>query len=156
MRAWTIPCLAALLAATTAPGLQAQSDKEAALAVVKQVFDGMRARDTVLMRSLFAPGGRLIAIGSRDGSPPTMQALDPGVWLAGVARGTGPGPDERTFDPIIQIDDNIAQVWTYYELWVGSRLNHCGYDAFFLVKLGNEWKIGQVADTRRTACTPRS
>jgi len=151
-----IPCLAGLLVASTAPAVRAQSDKDAALAVVKKVFDGMRARDTALMRSLFAPGGRLIGIGSRDGGPPTMQALEPSVWLNGVARGTGPGPDERIFDPAIQIDDNIAQVWTYYELWVGTRLNHCGYDAFFLVKLGDEWKIGQVADTRRTDCTPRS
>jgi len=151
-----IPCLTALLVTARAPAARAQSDKEAALAVVNKVFDGMRARDTALMRSLFAPGGRLIAIGSRDGSPPTMQALDPGVWLAGVARGTGPGPDERIFDPAIQLDDDIAQVWAYYELWLGPRLSHCGYDAFFLVKLGGDWKIGQVADTRRTDCTPRS
>ena len=155
MRTWMIPCLTALLVTASAPAARAQSDKEAALAVVTKVFDGMRARDTALMRSLFAPGGRLIAIDESSGAP-TMKGLEPEVWLAGVARGTGPGPDERIFDPAIQIDDNIAQVWAYYELWVGTRLNHCGYDAFFLVKLGSDWKIGQVADTRRTSCTPRS
>lgn len=155
MRRWMIPCLAGLWLTAVASPVRAQSDEAAALAVVKKVFDGMRARDTALMRSLFAPGGRLIAIDDRSGTP-TMRALEPDVWLSGVARGTGPGPDERIFDPVVQVDDNIAQVWTYYELWVGPRLNHCGYDAFFLVKLGTEWKIGQVGDTRRTNCTPRS
>jgi hypothetical protein len=46
-------------------------------------------------------------------------------------------------------------VWTYYEFWRGTELSHCGYDSINLVKLGDGWKVTQVADTRRKDCTPR-
>jgi len=153
-----IPFLAAAAALALlafAPPARAQGDEQAIVKAVIKLFDGMRARDTALMRSLFVPDARMVGIATRNG-PPKVQFMDPRVWIGSVGRGTGPGADERIFDPVVQVDDNIAQVWTYYELWVGTRLNHCGYDAFFLVKLADDWKIAQVADSRRTNCPPRS
>jgi hypothetical protein len=148
------PLLAALLALALAPPAPAQSDQQAIVKVITRLFDGMRTRDTALMRSLFAPEARMVGLDSRE-SPPKVRVTDPSGWIASVGRGTGPGPDERIFDPVVQVDDNIAQAWVYYELWIGTRLSHCGYDAFFLMKLADAWKVVQVADTRRTQCTPR-
>jgi hypothetical protein len=139
---------------TPAATAAAQGDRDAVVQVVTRLFDGMRTRDTALMRSLFAPEARMVGVDTRSGAP-TVQIMDPSAWIGSVGRGTGPGADERIFDPEVQIDGNIAQVWTYYELWIGTRLNHCGYDAFFLVKLADGWKVAQVADTRRTDCQPR-
>jgi hypothetical protein len=42
-----------------------------------------------------------------------------------------------------------------YDLHVGERFSHCGVDAFDLVKLGGEWKIVSVMDTRRTTDCPQ-
>jgi hypothetical protein len=145
--------VAALTVATAVPA-SAQSEEAAVMAVVTKLFDGMRARDTALMRSMLAPEARLLGVDTKDGQA-KLQVIDPSRWIGGVGRGEGPGPDERTFDPAVHVDGNIAQVWVYYELWVGPRLNHCGYDAFFLAKLTDGWKVAQVADTRRTDCTPR-
>jgi hypothetical protein len=142
------------LAAPARAAAQVPSDHDAILGVINRLFDGMRARDTALMRSLFAPEARLVGIETRDGTP-TIRAMSPDTWIASVGRGTGPGPDERLFDPVVQVDENLAQVWVYYELWIGPRLNHCGYDAFLLARLGADWKVVQVADTRRSPCTPR-
>jgi hypothetical protein len=153
MRAWIPASLVLLAAAALAPPAAAQDDRAAVMAVVTGVFDGMRARDTALMRSLFSPHARMIGWDTRQNPP--LQVLDPAGWIASVARGQGPGPDERLFDPVVHVDDHIAQVWVYYELWIGTRLNHCGYDAFFLVKMPDGWKINQVADTRRMECEAR-
>jgi len=142
--------VAALTVATAVP-VRAQTEEGAAMAVVTKLFDGMRARDTALMRSMLAPEARLLGVDDQG----KLQVIDPSRWIGGVGRGEGPGPDERTFDPVVHVDGNIAQVWVYYELWVGPRLSHCGYDAFFLAKLAEGWKVAQVADTRRTDCTPR-
>ena len=143
--------LAGLLIAAPAA---AQGDRDAVIEVVTRLFDGMRTRDTALMRSLFAAEARMVGVDSRGGAP-KVQVLDPSAWIGSVGRGSGPGADERIFDPVVMVDDNIAQVWAYYELWIGATLNHCGYDAFFLVKLADGWKVSQVADTRRTDCKPR-
>lgn len=145
--------LAALFLTTAGPAA-AQGDREAIVQVVTRLFDGMRTRDTALMRSLFAPEARMVGV-DRRGATPTVTVMHPDRWIESVGRGTGPGPDERIFDPVVQVDADIAQVWTYYELWIGPKLNHCGYDAFLLARLGAGWKIVQVADTRRSPCTPR-
>jgi len=134
--------------------LAAQQEKDAVLTVVKKVFDGMRTRDTTLMRSQFAPGAHLLGIDAKSGKP-ELKTMDPSGWIGAVGKGTGPAWDERIFDPVVEQDDNIAHVWTYYEFWRGPTLSHCGYDSFFLVKLADGWKVTQVADTRRTDCKPR-
>lgn len=144
-----------LLLTASLPGLAAaQSDSDAILKSVRLLFDGMRNRDTALMRAQFSPSAKLAGVDGREGQ--TRHTLtDPGAWLTAVGRGTGPAWDERIFDPVVQVDGNIGHVWTYYEFWLGGKLSHCGYDSFFYVKLNEGWRIGQVADSRRTDCKPR-
>ncbi|MEO8448242.1 MAG: nuclear transport factor 2 family protein [Gemmatimonadota bacterium] len=129
----------------------AQSDKAAVLSVVKKVFEGMKARDTALMRAQMDPAARLIGVDPTKG----VQAIDPSRWIGGIGKSSGDVYDERIFDPEVRVDEDLATVWTYYEFWRGSKLSHCGYDAFMLSKVGGAWKIVQVADTRKQSCTPR-
>jgi len=151
MRTLALMAMAMVLGAVPAV---AQAEDAAVIGVVKRLFDGMRTRDTALMRAQFAPGARLVGLDAKGGTK-TVQSIDPSQWIGGVGRGTGPAWDERIFDPVVQVDDGIAHVWTYYEFWLGPKLSHCGYDSVFLVKLDQGWKISQVADSRRTGCQPR-
>ena len=144
-----------LVAMLAAGPVAAQGDKAAVLAVIGKVFDGMRTRDTALMRSLFVPqGARLLGVVPKDGKP-ALDVNDPGAWIGAVGRGTGPAWDERIFEPTVEVDDAIAHVWACYEFWRGPTLSHCGYDSFFLVKLGEGWRVAQVADSRRIDCKRR-
>ncbi|MFN0177713.1 MAG: nuclear transport factor 2 family protein [Gemmatimonadales bacterium] len=134
--------------------LEAQGDREEILKSLRHLFDGMRGRDTALMRAQFSPNAKLAGVDGRDGqSRHTLD--DPSAWITAVGKGTGPAWDERIFEPVVQVDGNIAHVWTYYEFWLGPKLSHCGYDSIFFVRLKEGWKIGQVADSRRTDCKPR-
>lgn len=147
--------LVALALASAGP-LRAQSEEKAILAVVKNVFDGMRTRDTALMRAQFAPGARMVGVSTKEGKT-SVDSMDPALWIGSVGKSTGgPTLDERIFEPTVEVDAEIAHVWTYYEFWLGPKLSHCGYDSFFLVKLADGWKISQVADTRRKDCKARS
>lgn len=149
-----IGIVAGLLAFAGASAASAQSEKAAIVGVVNKLFDGMRTRDTALMRAQLAPHARLIGIDAKSGQP-TVQVIDPSLWIGGVGKSSGPAWDEKLFDPVVEVDGSIAHVWTYYEFWLGDKLSHCGYDSLFLVKLGDGWKINQVADTRKTDCVPR-
>jgi hypothetical protein len=42
-----------------------------------------------------------------------------------------------------------------YNFYVGSRLDHCGEDAFQLARTPGGWKIIAIADTQRSDCVER-
>jgi hypothetical protein len=71
----------------------------------------------------------------------------------GAAIASAPAGDvwnERIWDPEVRIDGDVAQVWAYYTFHRNATFSHCGVDAFMLLKVGGEWKITQLADSRRT------
>lgn len=153
----TIPLLLSipsLLLASLALGpapVRGQNAEAEVVAVVERLFEGMRTRDTTLMRSVFAPQAHLYGV-RRDG---TVSATSPDGFITSVGGREGPMLDERVFAPEVRIDGNLAMVWTYYTLHIGEQFSHCGIDAFMLYRLDSGWKIVSLADTRRTEnCEP--
>lgn len=143
-----------MLSTVLAGPAHAQSDEQAVVGVVTHFFDGMRARDTGLMRSTVAPGTVLVSASGPTGlGDPTP--VD--QFIERVGKGTGPGGNEQIKDPKVMVDGPMASLWAYYTLTRGgeTQINHCGVDAFLLRKGPDGWKIFHVADTRRTeGCTP--
>lgn len=141
--------LAAVLA-TLAPAVaRAQADdQKAVLAVVTRLFDGMRARDTAMIRSTFAPGAALQSAGVRQGVP-GVRPTSSDEFIRIVGSATGDKWDERIRDPEIRIDGTLASVWTAYAFYLGDKFSHCGVDAFHLAKFPDGWKIIGLADTQR-------
>jgi hypothetical protein len=139
--------VAATLLGTLQPAA-AQAPQEQALAVVKRVFDGMRARDTAAMRTAFHTSARLVLTSTNAQGEPVHRVVPFDQWLASIGRAPG-ALEERIYDPEVRIDGNLATVWTRYEFFVGENFSHCGYDSFYLARIGAEWKIMQVADTQR-------
>lgn len=134
----------------------AQSDQQAIKTVLGHLFDGMRTRDTALMRSAVVPSTLLERTSATGelGEPIPM-----GRFIERVGQGTGPGGDEQIKDPKIEIDGALASVWTYYTYTPGgqTKIDHCGVDAFLLRKGSDGWKIFHIADSSRNeGCTPIS
>ncbi|HTI62451.1 MAG TPA: nuclear transport factor 2 family protein [Gemmatimonadaceae bacterium] len=150
---------AVLLAASAlaARGAAAQtSDRDAILATVQKVFDAMRTRDTSLFSQAFDTSARLLGVSNRGGSP-SVTLTTPAQFGAAIVRApAGNVWNERIYDPEVRVDLPVAQVWAYYTFHLNSTFSHCGIDAFMLVKVGDAWKITQIADSRRTVnCTHR-
>jgi hypothetical protein len=144
------------LAALSGPPATAkgQSDEQAVKAVLTKMFNGMRARDSAMMRSTMVPSTMLDHVSATGtlGDPIAMNA-----FIDRVAAGTGPGGDEQIKDTKIQIDGPMASVWTYYTFTPGGKttIDHCGVDAFLLRKGPDGWKIFHISDTSRNeGCTP--
>jgi hypothetical protein len=139
-------------AMATAQQHDADSSRTAVMAVVKQLFDGMRKGDSAMVRSAFYSQNQLASLGARAGAP--MVNFDS---LAQFARAVGtPHPemwDERTHDETVHIDGGMAAVWAPYEFYLGTKFSHCGVDNFQLARTSDGWKIIALVDTRqRTAC----
>jgi ketosteroid isomerase-like protein len=138
--------IATLLAAAPA---RAQSDERAIVAVVTKFLDGIRTRDTVLMRSTVVAGATLMPVGGPTGlgAPSTVDA-----FIERIGAGTGPSNDEQLENPKVQIDDQLASLWAYFTLTrVGeTKINACGANLFVFRKGPDGWKIFQISNTRRT------
>lgn len=62
--------------------------------------------------------------------------------------------DERiTFDRI-QVDGDLANVWTSYKFYIGDKFSHCGVNSMTLVKEEGAWKLLHIIDTRRKENCP--
>ena len=123
---------------------------DSVMAPIKALFDGMRTRDTTLMRSAFAPGA-LLAQPPRPGQPLKFETVDGFIATVSGAP-AGPAWDEKLYDPEIRVDGSLAAVWTFYTFTAGDY-SHCGVDAFHVLRTASGWKITTLADTRRrTGC----
>jgi hypothetical protein len=140
----------ALLFASSAAA-QDTAESRAIISVVDRLFDGMRTRDTASMRALFVPEARMIGLTNQG----AVRAPAVDGWLASIGRANPASPlRERTWAHKVNVDGMIAQAWMEYDFHVGDRFLHCGVDAFDFLKVGGEWKIVSVMDTRRmTGCT---
>jgi hypothetical protein len=143
------PLVALLLSVAPLPPTPLPTPADSVLAVVKQLFDGMRAGDSSVVRRVFHPNATLMTSITRNGMGVIQRST-----VDDFAKSVGtPHPavyDERLFNPKVEIDGGLASVWVEYSFWLGTTFSHCGIDAFQLARLGSEWKIIAIADTRRT------
>jgi len=148
-----VPAIA-FLTLVAAPAHAQDAERTAVLATVQKVFDAMRTRDTALLRQAFDTSARLSGVSTR-GPAPSVRLTAPAAFGGAIA--SAPAGDvwnERIYDPEVRIDGDVAQVWAYYTFHRNKTFSHCGVDAFMLLKVGNDWKITQLADSRRTTgCT---
>ena len=138
----------------SAQATPASTDDEAAVrAVIAQLFDGMRARDSLMVAGAFAPGAKLISSGIKQGAP-VVDPITATDFASMVGKATGAKWDERIHDVTMQFDNGtLAAVWAPYEFYLGDAFSHCGVDAFHVAKLPEGWKIIALSDThRREGC----
>jgi len=127
-------------------GQQAGGEEAAVREVVDRLFDGMRERDEAKMSSAFHADARLYGIG-REGGVNVTPASE---FVAGIRSAPeGLLLDEVLGEVEIRIDGPLASVWTYYDFFAGDNFSHCGYNAFQMLKVGAEWKIVSITDSRR-------
>ncbi len=117
------------------------------VAVAKRLFDGMRAHDSTMIASAFAPGAKMTGV-PRAGLPVDFQSV---VGFVAQASRSGPPWDEQIYDPEIRVDGDLATLLVFYTFAVGEKFSHCGIDVMWLIRTAAGWKISALADTRRSS-----
>lgn len=144
-----LSCALVLLAGSVSAPVRAQStDRTAVLATVQRLFDGMRTRDSAVIVSALDSAGTIISV--TDSTPPSMRVTPVMTFATRFAHRGDTAVTERIFDPRVQIDGPIAQVWAYFTVHVGKTFLQCGTDAFTLAKSADGWKITHTIFSRRT------
>jgi len=127
----------------------AQGAEDEVRAVVDALFGAMRAADSAAVRELFhAEMGKMASSGARDGvAGVRFGAIEGFVEAVG---GAEPGAFDEQIGPAeIRIDDNLATVFTPYTFHYNGSLSHCGVNVFLIARVGEDWRIVGLADTRR-------
>lgn len=139
--------------------LNAQEDPEqpGVKRVIDQLFDGMRANDSLAIAPLFVRGASLSSIYRDKTGKVTKSATPVSQFITAV--GT---PHEEVWDEVIwsydiKIDEPMASAWTEYTFYRGDKMSHCGVNVFELIKIEGSWMISGITDTRRTTgCITRA
>jgi len=129
---------------------QSTFQSEEAKKIVDTFFEGFHKGDTLLMKSVLEPKVTLqTAFTNREGNPIVVNEDATKLLIAIAQRPSDQVWDERLLDYTVQIDGNLAHVWTPYEFWFNGNFSHCGANAFTLAKTESGWKIVHLIDSRR-------
>ncbi len=127
----------------------AQSVEEEVTALVDALFDAMHAADSAAVRRLFHPDlKKMASSGARDGVAGVVFGEIEGLVQA-VGNAEPGAFDERIGAAEIRIDDDLATVFTPYAFYYNGNLSHCGVNVFQIARVGTDWKIVGLVDTRR-------
>lgn len=148
---------AGFVAVTTVASAQTSSapdERAEVLAVVQRLWDGMKARDTAMVRSVFDTAATLSRVVNRNGVA-SIQYTPISGFIEALGRSNDEW-NETMYSPEVRVDGPLATVWTEYDFHLGTRFSHCGVDAFQLLKTSSGWKIIAIADTaKREGCPAR-
>lgn len=150
----TLPLAALVLLAASPTWAQtdtaADGPVDAVRATVTRLFDGMRARDTAAVRSVFHPDARLMRSMQQNGAYRIAQTpIDAFVGALGQSEVAW---DERVGEIEVRVDDGLATAWMPYRFYAGDEFSHCGVNAIQLARVGDEWLMVQIVDTSRRDC----
>jgi Putative lumazine-binding len=140
----------ALLAYATASIAQKDKSAESAVkATINRFFEGMEKGDTAMLRSTCAKGIILQSYGKDKSGKLQLQTenFDDFVHFIGL-------PTKNTFKEVIKFkavhtEQSLASAWTPYTFYLNGKVSHSGTNSFQLIKIGEEWKIQYIIDTRR-------
>lgn len=125
------------------------SDEAAVKATINNLFSGMKAADTTLIRGAFATNSIMQTIATTKEGKAMVRTESLANFIKSVGTPRPEKLDERIVFTKVLIDGNLASVWTDYKFYIGEKFSHCGVNSFQLFKGDDGWKIIYIIDTRR-------
>ena len=127
----------------------ALNDKEDVHQAIITMFDGMREGDSAKVSNVFKKDVRMFSSYRKNTGESVLHEGKLSEFLKAIGTAHDEIWDEKIYNTTIQIDGDIAQVWTDYSFYIGKTFSHCGVDAFQLVRENSKWLIINLMDTRR-------
>lgn len=129
------------------------SESDQVKATIDRFFEGFHKQDSTLILSTVEKDIKMQSIG-KDRIGKVLLKTEP---FHDFLKSIVSIPKDRKFQEIlleykIQVDGDMAHVWTPYQFWLDEKLSHCGVNSFQLYKSEGVWKIIYLVDTRHQDC----
>ena len=131
----------------------AASEEGQVMTPINALFDGLAKRDSTIVLTAMRPDGTATATSEKPDGTRTIRRMTASEFAAGIK----PGPEryeERLTDPAIEIDGDIAMVWSPYVFLIDGKVHHCGVDHFDLIRENGSWKVSSISWSSRTTGCP--
>ena len=128
---------------------KAQSSEESVVQqTIETFFKGFHQQDSLLLKSVVSDQVIIQTIANKEDST-FLQSENYNDFLNHIINIPATTKfEEQLLSFNIQIDGDMAHVWTPYQFWLNDTLSHCGVNSFQLFKDSNFWKIIYIIDTR--------
>lgn len=117
--------------------------------MVEDFFQAFHQQDTLALKSFALEGIRLQSVSEDEEGRAQLQSDSYSEFVKNI----GSIPPEVNFEEKLhefRVEENglLATVTTPYTFYVNGNVSHCGVNSFTLVKMGGDWKIAYLIDTR--------
>lgn len=132
--------------------ISAQSENEINIKkVIKLFFKGLQSGDTVTIKKTLTSNIILQTTHIDKEGKSILRTENLDQFLKAVASKKAEDIwEEKLLSYNIQVDGNMANVWTPYEFYLNNDFSHCGVNSFQLyLNDSGQWKIIYLIDTRR-------
>jgi hypothetical protein len=131
---------------------EADADTAGALAAANALLASLSQGGDAVLTHVRPEGVATSATERPDG----IHAIQHRTWaqFAEQLRPDGHRYEERLTDPAIDVDGDIAMIWSPYVFLVDGKIAHCGTNHFDLVRSHDGWKVLNVTWTQRTKGCP--
>jgi hypothetical protein len=128
---------------------QNNSEEDAIKEVIATFFKGLHKGDTAVVAKTFHKDIKIQTTTTQEGEKILLTETKIKV-LSGIAN---KNPAHVYFEKLlsihVQIDGNLASVWTPYEFYFNGIFSHCGANSFQLFNNNGLWQIIYLIDMRR-------
>lgn len=126
-----------------------QTQEEDVMQPIRSLFLAMETNDSTLAESVFYSNASLSTVIKDDDGNVKLRTSSTDKLVSAFGMPKENNWSEPIWNEQIKIDGELAQVWVEYAFYLGNEFSHCGADAFQLIKVDDNWKIFQLADSRR-------
>jgi hypothetical protein len=129
----------------------AQSENEADIKkVIKLFFKGLQSGDSTTIKKTITSDAILQTTFIDKEGESILRTEDFNKFLKSIAsKKPEDNWEEKLLSYNVQIDGNMANVWTPYKFYLNYKFSHCGVNSFQLFHNGEKWNIIYLIDTRR-------
>lgn len=130
-------------------------EEAAVLAPITRLFGAMAAGSADGILAEVRSDGRATGVSEQAGGGSAIGGRSWAEFAAQFRATGGPKLEERLIGaPAIEIDGDIAMVWSAYTFHIDGKFSHCGTDHFDLVRENGAWKLLNITWTKRTEGCP--
>lgn len=147
-KSWQCDALKEVRVMSDARSKRSTAEEKVILATIQRLLDAIANRNKAGLREILVPEG--CATLSRDHQVSHTQLRDfPGTMPGGTSR-----MEERFYNTLVRIDDDVAVVLAQYDFLIDGAVHHWGTSILSLLKQDGQWRICAIADTGRSAPRP--